>query len=227
MVSAKTNGNTSASAHTGSALSLSALFATPTTGALLSIFALYPEQVFIQRELVEMVAGNLYLVQRDLKRLERSGLVLRRPWGRQVQYRFDVTQPAATYLLAALLESIALRQPLAKALSEVDGIDLAFVFGPFVEGRGRTGDALDVAVACSSGCKGAVTEALTALSRALGCAIRVGFSVRRATVTGVAQPDPLVTAQVLEARKLWVIGDDDSLERWLARYRAFGAEQTE
>jgi len=209
MISAKTKivGN-------DSSVSLAAVFATPTTAALLSVFALYPEQVFIQRELVEMTAGSLYLVQRELKRLEHAGVILRRQWGRQVQYRVDFTQPAVAYLLTALLRSSALRDPLREALSGVAGVHLAFAFGTFVDGQGRAGGALEVAVAYDGNDMQDLFRAVAPVGEALGCAIKpVAITHERLRLAREVGNDSAVGV-ALDARRLWIVGDDDEFARW-------------
>jgi len=195
--------------------SLAALFATQTTVSLLSIFALYPQQVFLQRELVEMTAGNLYLVQRELKRLERSGLIMRRQWGRQVEYRVDFASAAARTLLTALLQSVALRDPVAAAIAELDAVRLAFVYGPVLQGRGRAGVPIELGIVCDQECASQAAAALAALSQHLGSRVEPVFLVRETqTEVGDAVARSAME-RVSGSQKLWIVGDDDSFGSWL------------
>jgi hypothetical protein len=52
-----------------------ALFSSPTMVALLEIFFLHPEEEFYQRQLESFTRKPLISIQRELKRLERAGLV--------------------------------------------------------------------------------------------------------------------------------------------------------
>jgi hypothetical protein len=195
--------------------SLAALFATQTTVSLLSIFALYPQQVFFQRDLVEMTAGNLYLVQRELKRLERSGLIMRRRWGRQVEYRVDVASSAARSLLAALLHSFALRDPLAATIAQVDAVHLAFVYGPVLQGQARTGVPIKLGIVCDHKCASQVADALAPLSQRLGSRVEPVPLARETQLDARDATAASAMARALGSQKLWIVGDDASFGRWL------------
>ena len=97
--------------------SFSMLFATPTLARLLAIFALDPAKRFFQKELVGATGSSLYLVQRELKRLEGAGLISRVLRGRQVEYAVNTGHPAFSGLREALLNTIALADRLRAALA--------------------------------------------------------------------------------------------------------------
>jgi len=195
--------------------SLAALFATQTTVSLLSIFALYPQQAFFQRDLVEMTAGNLYLVQRELKRLELSGLIIRRTWGRQVEYRVDVANSAVRTLLAALLHSFALRDPLADAIAQVGAVHLAFVYGPVLQGQARTGAPIEMGIVYDGKRAGQVADALAPLSQRLGTRVEPVPLTRETQLDVGGTTTGSTIARALGSEKLWIVGDDDLFGRWL------------
>ena len=89
-------------------LPTASIFATPTLAALLAILAREPERSFLQKELVGLSGSSLYLVQRELKRLERAGLLFREPRCRQVAYRANRANPALPGLRDALLPPLLL-----------------------------------------------------------------------------------------------------------------------
>lgn len=81
----------------------SALFASRSLGRLLAAFMLEPQRRFYQRELERLTGAPLRQVQRDLGRLERSGLVTKTPSGNRSYYQAVDTHPAFNDLRRALL----------------------------------------------------------------------------------------------------------------------------
>lgn len=192
---------------------IESLFATPTTARLLAVFSLYPERTFIQRELVEQVGGSLYLVQRDLERLEAVGLVRRHKRGRQVEYVAESNHPAFPGLRDAMLNTVALGDRLKAALASVQGVSLAFVFGSVASGEASATSDLDILVVGDLGIgprkvAPALSAALRDIEREPNLIVMDvdEFGRRR------AQADHFLTS-VLSGPRIWLVGDDEQLER--------------
>ena len=107
--------------------SLARIFATETTARLLALFALHPERTFLQKELVAATGSSLYLVQRDVKRLETAGLVASTPAGASSRVPRFYGAPRLAGLRDALLRTLAPGDGLRAALADVPGVRLAFV----------------------------------------------------------------------------------------------------
>ena len=186
------------------------VFATPSVAALLCTLSLFPEQTFIQKELVLLTGTRLYLVQRGLKHLEAAGLIRRRRQGRQVQYRANSDYPPMAHLREALLRSIALRDPLTEVLSREVGVVLAFVSGDLLERKIRAGGALDVIVSGDDSVEYERVEALVgpAVER-LGCQLRLTLLESDESKSYIA-PD-LAVLRLVSSGKLWLVGTERML----------------
>jgi predicted nucleotidyltransferase len=195
--------------NTVGARSIAAIFATPTLAALLAVFASEPERRYYQKELVELTSGSLYLVQRELRRLEGTGLVIRTPRGRQVEYEANVAHPAFRGLREALLGTLVLGDSIRRALEPLPGVRLAFVFGSVARSEdGGTSD-LDLLVVGDVSLRelsAGLMPALGSLGREPNLVVLSEEELR----TRVSQGEHFV-ATVMGDPKLWVMGDDEQL----------------
>ena len=188
---------------------VTAVFATPTLAALLSVFAREPERRYYQKELVELIGGSLFLVQRELKRLEHSGLVGRETRGRQVEYRANTHHPAFRGLRDALLNSVALGDRLKGALSAVDGVRLAFVFGSVADGKDDADSDVDLLIIGDLTLRD-VSTSVVPLLRDIGREPNIVVLSEGDLRRRVGSGDGFLT-DVLAGPKLWLAGDDDQL----------------
>lgn len=191
------------------------VFATPTLAALLAEFALHPERTYYQKELVERVGGSLYLVQRELKRMERAGLVSRETRGRQVEYRFNRSHPAASGLQDALLKTVALADRLQAALDGAEGIELAFIFGSVAVDDADADSDLDLMFVGTLGLRD-VAARLMPVVRGLGREPNIIVMRAQELAEKAAKGDHFISA-LLAAPKIWLRGDDDEFKRVLSR----------
>ncbi|MHB1323334.1 MAG: nucleotidyltransferase domain-containing protein [Coriobacteriia bacterium] len=188
---------------------ITSIFATPTLAALLGVFARDPERTYIQRELVRETGGSLYLVQRELKRLEDAGLVARETRGRQVEYSVNVRHPAFSGLREALLATVAIGDRLKTALGDVPGVRLAFIFGSVADGSDTAESDLDLFVVGDLGLREVSTSVVPAL-REVGREPNIVTMSERELRERAHEGEHFVST-VLQAPKLWVVGDDVEL----------------
>src|SRR5437588_3398570 len=97
-------------------LSLSdALFSKVQQRVLALIFG-HPERSFYTSEIVRTVRSGTGAVERELSRLERSGLVSVERIGNQKHYRAHHQSPVFKELQSLVLKTVALTEPLKEAL---------------------------------------------------------------------------------------------------------------
>ncbi|GAB4262420.1 MAG: hypothetical protein Kow00122_18870 [Thermoleophilia bacterium] len=192
----------------------SSVFATPTLAALLSLFALDPERVYYQRELVKLTGSSLYLVQRELKRLEKVGLISREHWGRQVRYRVNVHHSGFAGLRQALLNTVALANRLRAALAPIDAVKLAFIYGSIATGEATADSDVDVLVVGDIGLRDVAAGLVPAL-REIGREPNIVVLSPEELRERVARGEHFV-ATVLRGPRMWLVGDDNDLAATLA-----------
>lgn len=193
----------------GTSSSFANVFATPTLAALLIIFAEHPERHFMQKELVEQSGSALYLVQRELKRLERTGLISREPRGRQVEYYANIEHPGFAGLRYAILNTLGLGSRLRSVFEGVEGISLAFIFGSVADGTERSGSDLDLLVVGEFGLR-AVSEKVMPLLRDLGREPNIAVMTEAELRDRASTKDNFVE-DIIKGPKVWLVGDDEQL----------------
>lgn len=189
--------------------SLAAVFATPTLAKLLAVLFLEPERRFYQKELVTATGSSLYLVQRELRRLERTGLVERMPRGRQVEYVVNTAHPAFYGLRDALLNTVALADRLRRALAGVQGVRVAFVFGSVARGEASSESDLDLLVIGDLGLREVATRVVPTM-REIRREPNIMVLSEQEIRDRVRSGDTFL-ASVLEEPKVWIRGDEGEL----------------
>ena len=132
---------------TAEALSLSgALFSKVRQRVLGLIFA-HPDRSFYTSEIIRTVQSGSGAVERELSRLQRSGLVSVERVGNQKHYRANRHSPIFEELQGLVLKTVALREPLKGALEPyADKIKAAFVYGSVAKGTDTAQSDIDVMV---------------------------------------------------------------------------------
>src|SRR6478672_3733004 len=128
-------------------LSLSnALFSKVQQRVLALIFG-HPERSFYTSEIIRDVHSGTGAVERELMRLERSGLVSVERIGNQKHYRANRASPIFEELKSLVIKTVGLAEPIRKALEpHADRINAAFVFGSVAKGTDTAQSDIDLMV---------------------------------------------------------------------------------
>jgi predicted nucleotidyltransferase len=149
--------------------------------------------------------------QRELARLERSGLITARRIGHQKHYQANPASALFGELHAIVIKTVGLAEPLRAALAPfASGITAAFVYGSVAKGTDRTQSDIDLLIVSDDVTYGDVFAALETTSRALGRKVNPTVYAPAELARRVKQRNAFV-ARVLEQPKLWVIGSDRDL----------------
>jgi predicted nucleotidyltransferase len=123
-----------------------ALFSGVQQRVLALIFA-HPERSFYTNEIVRNVRSGTGAVERELSRLERSGLVSVKRIGNQKHYQANRKSPIFKELHGIVLKTAGLAEPLRQSLaSHVDKIKAAFVYGSIAKGADTARSDIDLMV---------------------------------------------------------------------------------
>ena len=191
---------------------VSRLFSSATVLDVLSLLLLNPGREFYQAELVSRTGKALLQVQRALQRIEGAGLAHKTRHGNRVYYRAEREHPAFEDLKRVLLKTVALGDALRGSFGPVgDQVRLAFIFGSFASGKESPSSDVDLFVVGDLKSKQAALL-LGPLGRELGREFNaVVYSVDefRRRISG----DNHFVRQVLESPRIWLLGDEEELER--------------
>jgi predicted nucleotidyltransferase/predicted transcriptional regulator with HTH domain len=123
-----------------------ALFSKVQRRVLALIFG-HPERSFYTSEIVRRVQSGTGAVERELSRLQRSGLVSVERIGNQKHFRANRESPVFGELQSLVLKTVGLTEPLRSALEPYsDQIKAAFVFGSVAKGSDTARSDIDVMV---------------------------------------------------------------------------------
>ena len=111
-------------------ISLSSALFSKVQKRLLALIFGSPERSFYMSEIVRNVRSGVGGVERELSRLERSGLVLVLRVGNQKHYRANPASPIFAELRSIIQKTVGLSEPLRDALEPyAKRIQAAFVYG--------------------------------------------------------------------------------------------------
>jgi predicted nucleotidyltransferase len=124
----------------------SALFSKVQQRVLALIFG-QPDRSFYMSEIVRTLDSGTGAVERELSRLQRSGLVSVERIGNQKHYRANRRSPVFEELQGLVLKTMAVTEPLRKFLEPyADRIKAAFVFGSVAKGAAAAQSDIDLMV---------------------------------------------------------------------------------
>ena len=129
------------------AISLSnALFSKVQQRVLALIFS-HPERSFYTSEIVRNVGSGVGAVDRELSKLERSGLVSVERIGNQKHYRANQAAPIFEELRGLVEKTVGLAEPIKKSFEPyADSIKSAFVYGSVAKGTDTANSDIDLMV---------------------------------------------------------------------------------
>lgn len=106
-----------------------------------------PERSFYTSEIVRTVNSGTGAVERELRRLQDSGLLNVQWIGNQKHYRANSDSPVFGELKSLVLKTVGLAGPLEEALRpDADKIQAAFVFGSVAKGSDTAASDIDLMV---------------------------------------------------------------------------------
>lgn len=195
----------------GSRGSLADAIFSRTQQRVLGILFGQPEQSFYASEVIRRAGSGSGAAQRELARLENSGLVTTRRVGHQKHYQANPESPLFSELRSIVLKTVGLAEPLRNALSSTaSGIRAAFVYGSVAKERDRSESDIDLMVISDSLTYGEVFAALEQVSRTLGRPINPTVYTSTEFSRRVKGKNAFV-ARILEQPKVWVIGSEHDI----------------
>lgn len=187
-----------------------ALFSTTQQRVLGLVFG-QPERSFYATELIGMAKAGSGAVQRELARLEQSGLVSVTRLGTQKHFQANPESPLFAELCGIARKTTGLAEPLREALKPVASkIIAAFVYGSIAKRQDTAASDIDLMVVSDSLTYADIFGALEPLHAKLGREVNPTVYSRQELAKRVKARNAFVT-RVLAQPKVWVIGTEDDL----------------
>jgi predicted nucleotidyltransferase len=170
-----------------------------------------PERSFYASELMRMAGTGSGAAQRELARLERSGLIASQRVGHQKHYQANAKSPLFGELRGVVLKTVDLAEPLRAVLKPLSSsIRAAFFHGSVAKASDRSASDIDLMIVSDRLSYG---DVFGALERAAG---RLGRPVNPTLYTAAefakrARGENAFVARVVGQPKIWIIGGEDGL----------------
>jgi len=178
---------------------------------ILALLFSRPDEAFYQREIVRATGGGKGAVERELRTLTKAGIVLREKRGNLTYYRANQDCPIYPELHGLMVKTAGVADVVREALSQVQGIRLAFIFGSMAKGGGDTKSDVDVLIvgdASFADISGALLPAQERLGREITPTV---YSPEEFADRLKGKHHFLM--RVLQEPKIVLIGTPDDLER--------------
>lgn len=170
-----------------------------------------PDRSFYATELIGLVNAGSGGVQRELTRLEQSGLVAVHRVGTQKHYQANKASPLFEELCGIARKTSGLAEPLRKALEPLASkIAAAFVYGSIAKKQDTAASDIDLMVVSDSVTHGDIYAALEPLVTKLGRPVNPTVYSKHELAHNLKTRNSFVT-RVFEQPKIWIIGTDNEL----------------
>ncbi len=164
------------------------------------------------REIARLTGTTAGTLNKELARLHSAGLLTREQVGNQLRYAADRASPIYSELAAILRKTIGLADVLTDALAPAaTTISSAFVFGSVARGSETAGSDVDVLL-IGSLTFGDAVRLLYPAQTTVGREINPMVFGAKEWRDRVKAKDPF-TGEVLAQPKIFLIGNDDELEK--------------
>ncbi len=191
---------------------------------ILALLFGHPGERFYQRRIIKAAGLGSGTVQRDLKRLSRSGVLTRSVEGRQVYFQANRHCPVFAELHGIVRKTFGVAQALKEALASIaDRICVAFIFGSVATGTETPMSDVDVLIVGDNLSLSDVVSAIADAQRELGREVNPSLYPTREFCRKLAEGQHFIS-NVVAGQKIFLIGDERELKR-LAQIRlAQGAQ---
>jgi len=187
-----------------------ALFSNTQQRVLAYLFG-QPDRSFFATELIKLAGGGSGAVQRELARLEDSGLVTVSRVGTQKHYQANPKSPIFAELCSIAQKTVGLAEPLRDALKPLSKkISAVFVYGSVAKKRDTAASDIDLMVISSTLAYADLFAALEEVSDRLGRKVNPTVYSPQELVKRVKQGNAFVT-RVLAQPKIWLVGGESDL----------------
>jgi uncharacterized protein len=181
-----------------------------TRNAVLGLLYSHPDESFYVREIVRAAHSGQGSVQRELRHLERAGILKRTVRDRHVYYQANPDCPIFAEIKGMVAKTVGGVEILARALASLRGrIKVAFIYGSMARSEQRRGSDVDVFV-IGDASFGAVVEALAPAQKSLAREVNPTVYPVAEFRERVLQKHHFVTS-VLRGAKLFLVGDESEL----------------
>lgn len=167
-----------------------------------------PDRNFYSAEIIKQAGSGSGSVQRELARLEASGLIVSHRHGRQKHFQANPQSPLFHELTAIVSKTVGVADPIRDALSTLAGeIRSAFVFGSVAKSTDRADSDIDLMVISDTLTYGEIFENLESVAKSLGRSVNPTVYSSAEFRMRMKKGNAFLT-KVMAQPRIWVIGSE-------------------
>lgn len=168
-----------------------------------------PECSFYAKQLIRSTGSGSGAIQRELKRLEASGLINALWQGNQKHYQANPDAPIFNELCSIARKTFALADPVHECLKSLKGdIIAAFIYGSVAKQAEHAGSDIDLLVVSNEVSYGQLMSVLAPVESQLGRRINPTLYAPEEFQQRLSQKSSFLM-RVMEQPKIWLIGSED------------------
>lgn len=187
-----------------------ALFSATQQRVLAKFFG-HPERSYYANELISTTGGGSGAIQRELAKLERSGLIVAERRGAQKHYKANSESPLYEELCGIVRKTVGLAGPLREALEpHAEKIKAAFVYGSVAKRQDTGSSDIDLMIVSDELDFATLIKAIISLEEKLAREVNPSIFTTDEFVRRRDEPDGFVP-RILKQPKLWILGGEDDL----------------
>lgn len=187
-----------------------ALFTNTQQRVLGLLFGL-PDRSFFANEVITLAGSGSGAVQRELARLEASGLVTTRWIGNQKHYQANKDSPIFHAVWDIVQRTVGMAGQLSSALRTIaPSVDAAFVYGSVAKRSDTAASDIDLMIISDSVTYADVFAALEPVAQTLHRPVNPTVLTREALAKRINGKEAFIT-RVLAQPKIWLIGTENDL----------------
>jgi len=171
----------------------------------------HPERSYFANEIIKLTGAGSGAVQRELKRLTESGLILAEKRGNQKHFKANEQSPIFIELGQIVQKTFGLAVPLRNALMDIAvNIKCAFVFGSIAKHADTVASDIDLMIVSDNLHYPDIMALLVDTEAKLGRHINPTLYTAQEMKNRLAENNAFLT-RVLQQPKIWVIGNETDL----------------
>ena len=186
---------------------LEKLFTSRTRVKILTLFMMNPGQEFFLREISRLTNENLNSVGRELKNLEELGLLESEKKGNSKYFSIETDYPIYPELRSIIMKTEGINKPIKELLSQIDTVEVAFIYGSFASGQANKESDLDLFVVGKTD-EDELLEGISQLEEKLKREINY-YLISKDEFEEKIENDDIFIYNVLKSPKIMIIGDLD------------------
>lgn len=181
---------------------------------LLGLLFGQPQHSFYLKELIERAGMGRGTVQRELARLEASGLVSVKKVGNQKHFQANPSSPVFTELRGLAIKTFGMVDVIREALVPFDkAIECAFIYGSVAKSEDTASSDIDLFVVSESVAYSELMSVLAEAGETLGREINPSIYARQDIRNKIRDKNAFLT-RVMEQPKMWVKGSADDIKEF-------------